>query len=73
MMSMLIGGFALGQASPDFAYFAAGREAAARLMSVINRQPEIAVHGGTVPDEPMHVLLPPAAVSPMHVLLPLLL
>lgn len=57
MISMLIGGFALGQASPDFSYFVAGRAAGARLMTVINRQPQITITGGTVPNKPMQVPL----------------
>lgn len=47
MTAMLIGGFALGQAAPDFSYYVSGRAAAARLMHVINRKPR--ADGGVVP------------------------
>eukprot|EP00892_Ulva_mutabilis_P010381 jgi/Ulvmu1/7715/UM039_0021.1 len=54
MTAMLIGGFALGQAAPDFSYYIAGRGALGRLMRVINRKPLVALEGGTIPAEPMH-------------------
>ena len=56
MMSMLIGGFALGQAAPDFAHFSTGKEAGSRILAVINRKPDISMEGGKVPKESMQVL-----------------
>lgn len=63
MTAMLIGGFALGQASPDFAYYVTGRSAIGRLMHVINRTPLITSAGGTVPSAPMRARRRP---SPVH-------
>lgn len=54
MTAMLIGGFALGQAAPDFSYYVSGRSAAARLMHVINRKPQSDTHPTAIPASPMH-------------------
>lgn len=50
----IIGGFALGQAAPNFSAFASGCTSAGRLLAVIERKPPIDVrNGGDVPSKPL--------------------
>jgi hypothetical protein len=52
----MFGGLSLGQAAPNFGFFAAGRSAGYRLYKVINRQPAIDIKGGgVIPQRPLHV------------------
>jgi len=52
LLSALIGGFALGQAVPNFQGFQEGRVAAAKVHAVMDRTPEIEGDGrGVVPDQ----------------------
>ena len=50
LLSALIGGFALGQAVPNYQSFQEGRVAAAKVHAVIEREPEMKADG-IVPDE----------------------
>lgn len=65
MTAMLIGGFALGQAAPDFSYYVSGRAAIGRLMRVIKRKPLVSAEGGITPAAPMQARSPPSWPLPL--------
>jgi hypothetical protein len=56
IFAAIIGGFSLGQAGPNFGYFATGRTAGYRLFTVIDRKPEIDLDAeGLIPSTAMRV------------------